>query len=175
MAIMVAFSVNAQDDSNAVVAPVSSPVVDLRDGVHFEITPHTGLMGGSGVFGLQLGMNYSSLSLELSGEQVIGKTANLYPISINALLNLSTQGRLIPYGSVGAGLLLTVPTSTIGDETVSSIGFNFGGGARYFLTSMFGLRAEARQYITNVKSERDNRNELLVFQEFSIGVSFLFR
>lgn len=150
-------------------------MVDLNDGVHFEVSPHTGLMGGSGIFGLQLGMNYSSLSLELSGEQVIGKTANLYPISINALLNLSTRGRLIPFGSVGAGLLLTVPTSTIGDETVSSIGFNFGGGARYFLTSMFGLRAEARQYITSVKNERDSRNELLVFQEFSIGVSFLFR
>lgn len=167
-------SANAQSDSTAVTArPVS--MVDLTDGVHFEVSPHTGLMGGSGVFGLRLGMNYSSFNLELSGEQVIGKTANLYPISINALLNLSTRGRLIPFGSVGAGLLLTVPTSTIGDETVSSIGFNFGGGARYFLTNVFGLRAEARQYITSVKNERDSRNELLVFQEFSIGVSFLFR
>ncbi len=149
--------------------------VDLSRGVHFEISPHTSLVGGSGAFGIRLGMNYGSFNLELSGEQVIGRTANLYPVSVNAMLNLATRGRIIPFGSAGVGLLLTVPTSTIGDETVSSIGFNFGGGARYFLTNIFGIRAEARQYVTSIHNQRDARDELLVFQEFSLGVSFLLR
>jgi len=132
-------------------------------------------MGTSGVFGLRLGMNYGSLGLELAGEQVIGKTANLYPVSFNVLLNLSTQGRLIPYGVVGAGLWLTVPTNALGAETVSSLGLNFGGGARYYITRSFGVRLEAKQYMTTINNERETQSELLFYQELSLGVSFLFR
>jgi opacity protein-like surface antigen len=149
--------------------------IDLSSGVLFEISPHTGMMGGSGTFGLRLGMNYASLSLELAGEQVIGKTANLYPLSVNALLNLATRGPLLPFGTVGAGLMLTVPTNSIGDETVSTLGINFGGGARYYLTRSFGVRVEVRQFVTSVRSERELQNELLFFQEISVGVTFLLR
>lgn len=155
--------------------PAPKNLIDLNDGVSFEISPHTGMMGESGTFGLRLAMNYSSLTLELAGEQVIGKTANLYPLSVNALLNLATRGRLIPYGAVGGGLMLTVPTNSLGDETVSTLGVNFGGGARYYITRSFGVRVEVKQYITSVRSERESNNELLFFQEFSVGVAFLLR
>lgn len=150
-------------------------LIDLNDGVSFEISPHTGMMGESGTFGLRLSMNYSSLALELAGEQVIGETANLYPLSVNALLNLATRGRLIPYGAVGGGLMLTVPTNSLGDETVSTLGLNFGGGARYYITGAFGVRVEVKQYITSIRSERESNNELLFFQEFSVGVTFMLR
>jgi opacity protein-like surface antigen len=153
----------------------SESLIDLTKGVHFEISPHTGLMGGRGTFGLKLGMNYGSFSLELAGEQVIGRLANLYPISVNAIVNLTTRGRLIPYGGVGLGLMLTVPTHTIGDETVSTIGLNFGGGARYYVSSVFGFRLEAKQYITSVNSTYEQRSELLFFQEVSLGVTFMLR
>lgn len=132
-------------------------------------------MGGSGTFGLRLGVNYSSLQIELAGEQVIGRTANMYPVSINAVLNLATRGRLIPYGAVGAGLLLTVPTATIGDRTVSTLGVNFGGGARYFLTRSFGIRAEVKQYMTSVEHSIESGSKLLIFQELTLGAVFLFR
>ena len=151
------------------------PLVDFGEGVTFEISPHTGLIGSSGTFGLNLLMNYSALSLEIAGEQVIGRTANLYPVSLNAILNLSTRGRLLPYGAVGAGLFLTVPTNALGAETVSTLGINFGGGARYYITRSFGVRIEAKQYITSVSSNRDLKDELLFFQEVSLGVTFLFR
>jgi len=154
---------------------VRPPLVDFGEGVTFEISPHTGLMGSSGTFGLKMLMNYSSLSLEIAGEQVIGQIANLYPVSLNVILNLSTRGRLIPYGSVGAGLLLTVPTNALGAETVSTLGINFGGGARYYITRSFGVRLEGKQYITSVGSNRDLKDELLFFQEVSLGVTFLFR
>jgi hypothetical protein len=90
------------------------PLIDLNESVAFEVCPHTGMMGSSGTFGLKLLMTYSSFSLELAAEQVIGSTANLYPISINAVLNLATHGRLIPYGAVGAGLFLTEPVNSLG-------------------------------------------------------------
>lgn len=154
--------------------PVPTNLVDLKEGVSFEIAPHTGAMGGSGLFGLRLSMNYSSVNLEVSGEQVIGETANLYPFSVNFTLNLSTQGRLLPYGTVGGGLFLTVPTNSLGSETISTMGLNFGGGARFYVTPSFGFRVEARQYITSVTNELDSRDELLIFQEISLGVTFMF-
>lgn len=150
------------------------PLIDLNQSVAFEVAPHTGMMGGSGTFGLNLLMTYSSFSLELAGEQVIGKTANLYPISLNAVLNLATHGRLIPYGAVGAGLFMTVPVNALGAETVSTLGLNFGGGARYFITRTFGVRLEAKQYFTSISNTRGLKNDLLFFQEVSIGATFLF-
>ncbi len=150
-------------------------MIDLNSGVSFEISPHTGLMGSSGTFGIRFSMNYSSLNLELAGEQVIGKTADLYPISVNVVLNLATRGRLIPYGAVGAGLWLTVPTNTIGDNTVTTLGLNFGGGARYYISRSFGVRIEAKQYLTSVSSDRELKDDLLFFQEVSVGVTFMFQ
>jgi hypothetical protein len=76
---------------------------------------------------------------------------------------------------VGTGLLLTVPTNTLGDETVSTIGINFGGGVRYYITRSFGFRAEVKQFITSVANTRDLKDELLVFQEVTVGVTFMFR
>ena len=149
--------------------------VDFSEGVMFEITPHTGFMGSSGVFGIKLGMNYDVIAFEFAAEQVIGQTSNLYPISINMILNLTTKGRLIPYGIVGPALFMTVPTNTIGDETLTTAGLNFGGGLRYYFTSSFGTRLEAKQYFTTVENKRDNREEILIFQEISIGVTFLFK
>lgn len=150
------------------------PLIDLNEAVVFEVCPHTGMMGSSGTFGLKLLMTYSSFSLELAGEQVIGKTANLYPISINAVLNLATHGRLIPYGAVGGGLFMTVPVNALGAETVSTLGINFGGGARYFITRSFGIRLEAKQYLTSISDTRGLKNDLLFFQEVSLGATFLF-
>lgn len=167
MALLVAAPVFGQEK------PDEKPLVDLTKGVSFEISPHTGFMGSSGTFGLRLGMNYGAFTFELGGEQVIGKTADLYPLSVNAVLNLATKGRLIPYGTVGVGLMLTVPSTTIGDETVSTIGLSFGGGARFYLTEVFGFRVEAKQHMTSVKAEQDQQDELLFFQELSLGVTFL--
>ena len=169
--VLTASSVWAQQEKPA--EQVEKPLVDFSNGVSFEISPHTGFMGGSGTFGIRLGMNYGVFSFELAGEQVIGKTADLYPLSVNAVLNLSTSGQLIPYGTIGAGLMLTVPSNTIGDETVSTLGLTFGGGARYYLTEVFGFRLEGKQYITSVKADQDQQDELLFFQEVSFGVTFL--
>jgi len=175
-AVVLQHEANAQQNGTAPRGDSQrSPLINLDEGASFEVAPHTGLMGSSGTFGLNLSVNYSSFNLELAGEQVIGKTANLYPISVNVVLNLATRGRLIPYGAVGVGLWLTVPTNTLGDETVSTIGMNFGGGARLYISKAFGFRVEVKQYITSVSSARELRDELLFFQEISLGVTFMFR
>src|SRR5271157_3450687 len=94
-ALLTAASVTLHAQDTSVKAPsdvARASFVNLNDAVSFEVSPHTGMMGSSGTFGLKLMTTYSSFSLELAAEQVIGKTANLYPISVNAVLNLATHG-----------------------------------------------------------------------------------
>jgi len=152
----------------------SGPDIDLTKGVFFEVAPYAGAMGGSGMFGLRLGMNYSALNVEVSGEQVIGKTANTYPIMLNFMLNLSKTGRFLPYVGAGGGLLMTVPTNAIGSQTVSSLGASLGVGSRIYLSKQFGFRAEFRQLATNIKDDFEGREEFLTFQEISLGITFMF-
>jgi hypothetical protein len=156
------------------IMPFSS-VLFAQDEVAFELAPHTGFMDGGGEFGLDLGMNYKSISLEFSGAQVIGKTSDLFPLNVNLILNFATKGKIIPFGGVGAGLLLTVPTTTVGNKTLSNLGINFGGGLRYYISDDFGLKFGVNQYLTNIKNARDNYEELLIFQEVVLGVIFVFK
>ncbi len=148
--------------------------VDFKKGTVLEIAPHSGIMSGSGLFGIKLGMNYGTLSMEVSAEQVIGQTANLYPIALNFAYNFATSGRLLPYATAGGGLFMTVPTNALGAETVSTMGGNFGGGVRYFFSERFGFRLEGRQFVTSVTSKLNDQSELLMFQEIALGVTFLF-
>jgi len=150
-------------------------VAQNNDNVVFELSPHTGFMDGSGQFGLDASMNYKSFNLEISGAQVIGETADLFPINVNLLFNLAKKGKMIPYGGVGIGLLLTVPSTTIGNKTLSSLGVNFGGGLRFYFTDDFGLRLGVNQFLTNIKNKRDETEELLIFQEVTLGVIFVFK
>jgi len=152
-----------------------SSVAYAQEDVAFEISPHTGFMDGGGEFGLDMSMNYKSVSLEFSGAQVIGKTSDLYPLNVNLILNFATQGKIIPFGGVGGGLLLTVPTTTVGNKTLSNLGINFGGGLRYYLSDDFGLKFAVNQYLTDIKNSRDNYEELLIFQEVTFGVIFVFK
>jgi len=81
---------------------------------------------------------------------------------------------MIPYGAVGAGLMLSVPTTTVGNQTISTLGLNFGGGLKFYLTEEFGIRLGVNQFLTNVESKRDDSEELLIFQEVTLGVIFVF-
>lgn len=140
----------------------------------FEFSPGAGIMGGSMLFGLRISMNYHPVTLELATDQVMGRTATLYPITLNAVLDLAESKKTVPYGIVGGGLFLTVPTNSVGDQTISSVGLNFGGGIRYYFTPRMGLRFETKQLFTRIQNRADNRQELLIFQSSSLGVIFAF-
>lgn len=140
----------------------------------FEISPTIGFMGASALLGARASMNYFPVSLELAAEQVLGRTATLYPITFNAVLDLANSTRTVPYGIVGGGLFLTVPLNSVGDQTISSVGLCFGGGFKYYITSKIGIRFETKQLFTRVKNQYDDRQELLIFQSSSLGVVFAF-
>jgi hypothetical protein len=142
-------------------------------GLPFEISPTVGFMGGSALLGVRASMG-NPVSFELSAEQVIGRTATLYPLTFNLAFDLSLDARAIPYAIMGGGLFLTVPLNTVGDETISSVGAEFGGGLKYFITNAIGIRFETKQAFTRIKNQMDDRDELLIFQSTSLGVVFAF-
>ncbi len=138
------------------------------------MAPTAGFMGGSALIGLRASMNYHPVNLELSFDQVMGHSATLYPITLNAVLDLSGAARTVPYGIVGGGLFLTVPNNSVGDQTISSVGLAFGGGIRYYITPGIGIRFETKQLFTRINNRADKRQELLIFQSTSLGVVFAF-
>jgi len=142
---------------------------------NIELSPHSGFMDGSAEFGADLSLSYSAINLEFSAAQVIGEAADMYPLLVNLVFNLSSNKEVVPYAHVGGGLLLTVPTNAIGSESVSSPGINFGGGLRYYINEKFGLRLGVSQYLTDIRNRRDERKELLIFQEVSLGVIFVIK
>jgi hypothetical protein len=176
MLITVVLTATSQAEPSA-FPRLSSQTSDAPTGPHpglpFEVSPTVGFMGGSALLGVRAGMG-SPVSLELSAEQVIGRAATLYPLTFNLAYDLNLDSRAIPYGIVGGGLFLTVPLNTVGDETVSSVGIEFGGGLKYFITNSIGIRFETKQLFTRVRNKADDRQELLIFQSTSLGVVFAF-
>jgi hypothetical protein len=165
------------------LAPVSAaaqegPEAGGSRGAVYEISPTAGMMGGSPLLGVRAAMNYHPITLEAGIEQVMGRTATLYPFTVKALLDLAPFARAVPFAIVGGGLFLTVPANTVGQETVSSVGAEFGGGLRFYLTRRMGLRFETKQIFTRVdtrvEGQSDARQELLIFQSTSLGVLFAF-
>ncbi len=126
------------------------------------------------LFGLRAAMNYHPVTLELATDQVMGRTATLYPLTLNAVLDLADSRKTVPYGIIGGGLFVTVPINSVGDQTISSIGLNFGGGIRYYITPRIGIRFETKQLFTRIQNRADNRQELLIFQSSTLGVLFAF-
>ena len=154
-------------------AVIPAPPLEPRAN-HFEFSPNAGFMGGSALLGVRASMNYSPVTLEMNAEQVVGRFATLFPLTLNAVLDLARTAKAVPYGIVGGGLFLTVPQNSVGDHPISSIGFNFGGGLRYYLSPKIGIRFETKQLFTRVDSQVTLRKELLIFQSSSLGVIFAF-
>ncbi len=156
----------AQAQASDAPAAASTPL--------FEFSPTAGIMGGSTMLGVRAAMNYHPVTLELASEAVMGNTATLYPLTLNAVLDLSGAAKVVPYGIVGGGLFLTVPLNSVGEQTISSLGLNFGGGLRYYITQKLGIRFETKQLFTRVGNRINSREDLLIFQSSSLGVIFSF-
>lgn len=145
-------------------------------GAGWELSPSFGMMGGSALLGVKASMAYRPVTLEAAAEQVMGHTATLYPLTVNAVLDMALPARVVPFAIIGGGLFLTVPSNSVGNETVSTMGLNFGGGLRFYLNRKLGFRFETKQLFTRVENRLEDvkREELLIFQSSSLGVIFAF-
>jgi hypothetical protein len=140
----------------------------------FEVTPHVGFMGGSTLMGASGAMLYHGFSLEASADQVLGRFATLYPLTLNLVLNLAQTRHVVPFGLVGGGLLLVKAENTVGDKMISTLGVHVGIGVRYYVNSRFGFRFESKQYFTEVDNKSEGHPELLIYQSSSLGVIVAF-
>ncbi len=139
-----------------------------------EISPMAGFSGASPSFGVRGFMRYENVALELSGEQIVGNTAVLYPLTLNFLLDLAKTMPIVPYGVIGGGLFLTLPSNAVGSKTISTLGLCYGAGLRYYFTPLFGLRLESKLYLSEIEAKGEQfqaiRKELVSFQSLNLGV-----
>ena len=91
-------------------------------------------------------------------------------------LNIAhTIQRWFRLATVAMALTTVGATDTFAQGFVSPfVGFNFGGGLRYYLSPKIGIRFETKQLFTRVDSQVTLRKELLIFQSSSLGVIFAF-
>ena len=153
----------------ALGSAVSSPTPGsrTRGAKNVEVVAMGGFAGASPYIGARGLMGYGGVSMELAGDVVTGNTAVLYPITANFLIDLSNTKTIIPYGVIGGGLFLTVPSNAIGSQSISTLGVNYGGGLRYYFSPAFGLRFESKIFLTELDAKTDvggTRQELLSFQ-----------
>lgn len=172
--IGIGLGLTAQFAGGATPQNPNSATPDASRPAQFEVSPAAGIMGGSALIGVRASMNYHPATLELATDQVMGRTATLFPVTLNAVLDLADSKKTVPYGTIGGGLFLTVPINSVGDQTISSVGLSFGGGLRYYITPKLGIRFETKQLFTRIDNRADHRQELLIFQSSTLGVIFAF-
>ncbi len=110
------------------------------------------------------------VSVELWGSQILGNFSNGWMGSVNVVHEAFPEWRVSPYFTLGAGVIRTMPKSTIvqGQDRTDQIG-HVGGGFRIYATRRFLLRAEYKSYV--VFTSRDDNEEV---EEWKVGFAFFF-
>lgn len=118
----------------------------LEDGFRFSIRMD---LNNESHFGHEVQYAYSRSKLDQPGFPPEGMA--IHQGGYNFLLYATPEGtRIRPFATGGVGFANYVPpgssaTSGGGDN---KFGFNYGGGVKVKLTSLFGLRLDVRQYTT---------------------------
>lgn len=153
--------------------PVKSAEPDEKGGF-FEMTPVMGLAGSSPLFGIRGAMVYPIMELQMSLDLISGQYTNLYPLSIVGVLPLGGNKRVIPFGSLGGGMSITIPQTTLGGQNITEGHVIMGGGLKYYLNNFFGFRFEVGQILTRVTNQKTGRELLLFYQQITLGTSISF-
>jgi hypothetical protein len=111
-----------------------------------------------------------NISVELWGSQILGNFSNAYMGSVNIVHETWPQWRVSPFFTLGAGVIHTMPKSTIvlGEDRTDQIG-HVGGGFRVYLARRFVFRAEYKSYV--VFTSRDENEEV---EEWKAGFAYFF-
>jgi opacity protein-like surface antigen len=118
----------------------------LEDGFRFSFRMD---LNNESHFGHEVQYAYSRTKLDAVGSEPVGMA--IHQGGYNFLLYATPEGtRIRPFATAGIGFANYVPpgasaTSGGGDN---KFGFNYGGGVKVKVTSLFGLRLDVRQYTT---------------------------
>ncbi len=152
----------------------TTPAVCQESSGHFEVAPQIGYAGASPLFGVTGAMSYPKVDLELSFNLITGNYTTLYPLTFGLLFPLGIFHHSVPYGLIGGGMSITVPDNAIGAKTLTTGHILFGGGLKHYFNDLVGIRGEIGQILTLVKNNSSNRDELLFYQKFTLGIILAF-
>ncbi|MDD2320435.1 MAG: outer membrane beta-barrel protein [Geobacteraceae bacterium] len=104
----------------------------------------------------KLGYDFTKhFGLEGSFDYVLSKSSlhesywtSRYAFRLDAVYNILPDSRFVPYVSGGAGFVYIDDMPSIKDNFRTDLLLSVGGGARFFLTDSFALRADLRPVIT---------------------------
>lgn len=134
-------------------------------------------------FGHEFGYAYNHTSLDVPSITVVGQgTSPAQNISVpihqgfyDFLVYATPEGtRVRPFAAGGVQFSGFFPpgTSVYYGNQVTKYGINYGGGLKVRLTSIWGVRFDARFYNMGKPFDFPNQSGRLIQQEYSVGVSF---
>lgn len=173
--------------SIAALCITAAPVVAGERGGAFSISPFVGGYSFDGVqhletapvFGLRIGYDLTkNWGVEAVGSYLetdgthSGRSVNALSYGVDILYNFMPDGPLVPYLSVGGGVLtyghgkegLKINSHTNTDAT-----YNGGLGIKYFVTDSIALRGDARQIFILEQPDPPHYNWI-----YTAGLTFLF-
>lgn len=167
--------------ATGLVAGLSVPALAGVTPEKFSIGPYVGMHtvdssqnyeGGAFTVGGRLGLDLSKrfgiefgIGTILAETKGAGEDVNLARYGVDFLYHLLPDNRLVPYLAAGYGGV-NLGTETGGNKT-SKGAFDYGIGARFYLTDDIALRADARHILYSEGSTRNNF-------ELTAGVAFFF-
>ncbi len=130
-----------------------------------------GDFGGASVISLYGAYAFSdSLSVELTGSQVLGNFSNGWLGTLSLVHVFVPEWRIAPYFTIGTGMIITEPKTTLvqtadRNDQIAHV----GAGIRGYLTRRFLARIEYRSNV--VFTSRDDNEEV---DEWKAGFAFFF-
>jgi opacity protein-like surface antigen len=148
--------------------------IALTDGFHFGF--RGGFNSGDHV-GYEVGYMYNRTHLKFNDEGGAQEGMAYHQVMFNGLYYLTgPDAKFRPFGTAGVGFTNYAPpgTSAAYGGGSTKLGFNYGGGVKYKLTSRYGLRVDVRQATTPKPLGLPVASGWLRETEISAGFGILF-
>jgi opacity protein-like surface antigen len=124
--------------------------------------------------GHEFGYAYNHSNLNIAGSK---SSMPIHQGFYNFLVYATPEGsRVRPFATGGVHFTSFVPpgASIYAGNEVTKFGINYGGGIKFRVTDIIGLRFDVRQYNTGKPFKLTNQNGRLNQLEASVGASFMF-
>jgi hypothetical protein len=152
----------------------SDPKVTLSDGfrltLRFALNPYR-------FFGHEFGYSYNRSHLKAGGSQPLDLSVPLHQGFYDFLIYATPEGSHVrPFAAGGAQFSSFFPpgASVYYGNQVTKFGINYGGGIKFRVGSIWGVRLDVREYNTGKPFNLPNQSGRLSQLEVSGGISFNF-
>ena len=145
--------------------------VKLEDGFRFSLRM---TLNNESHFGHEVQYAYSRTKRNISGQE---QGMAIHQGGYNFLLYGTNEGtRVRPFATGGVGFANYVPpgSSATSGGGSNKFGFNYGGGVKMRVTSLFGVRFDVRQYTTPKPFDLPLKEGWLRQTEISAGFGVIF-